>query len=398
MTVLYLTHRVPYAPDRGDRIRAFHTLRVLRDAGFRVYVLALAHDDEEERAAEALAPLAAGHDVVRVTTVRNRVRALVALPGPVPLTHVLLDSPALRPALGRALARWNPDAVLAFCSGIARVAIEPPLGGLPMVLDMVDVDSAKWSELAGHAAWPMRWIYAREAARLATFEARAMRAAAATVAVSPLEAALLEVLAPDARVIVAGNGVDLQSLGAPPAITRQRDVVFTAVFDYDPNVQGAVWLTREVWPLVRRHHPDARLLLVGARPTRTVRRLAADDQGVVVTGRVADVRPYLWTASVAVAPLAVARGTQNKVLEALAAGLPVVVTPAVLGGLPPSAIAGCRVATAAPAFADAVVQALHEAGTPRARSAAVLPTWAEALQPLVDVLRELGTRGTALES
>lgn len=390
MKVLYLTHRVPYAPNRGDRIRAFHTLRVLRQAGFEVYVVALAHDAEEERSAAALANSVTAFEVVRLPRIRNRMRALMALPVATPLTHVLLDSPALRPALERAVRGWTPDVVLAFCSGLAHHALERPLDHLPFVLDMVDVDSAKWSDFAAGARAPMRWIYQRESTQLAAFEARAARAAVATFVITPREAAALRTLAPDARVIVAGNGVDIEAFRPAAETSRRPDVVFTAVFDYAPNVQGAVWLAREVWPLVRHARPDARLLLVGARPTGLVRGLASDQHRVVVTGEVPDVRPYLWSASVAVAPLAIARGTQNKVLEALAAGVPAVVTPAVLDGLPAQAAQACTVAREAPEFAGAILEALANAPDTMPSHPVQGLDWHRALQPLMDVLIEAG--------
>lgn len=391
MRVLYLTHRVPYAPNRGDRIRAFHTLRLLRQSGVEVHVVALAHDDDEWRSALGMEGLVTTWEVIRVPRWRNRLRAVVALGGVTPLTHALLDSQALRGAVGRA-ADWKPHAVLAFCTGLAPLAMERPLDRLPFVLDMVDVDSAKWNDFAAEARAPMRWIYSREARRLGEFEARAARAAAATVVITTREAATLARLAPEARVIVAGNGVDIESFAPPVPCVRRPDVVFTAVFDYAPNQQGAVWLAHEVWPLVRLARPEARLLLVGARPTRRVWGLASQHAGIVVTGQVPDVRPYLWQASVAVAPLRVARGTQNKVLEALAAGVPAIVTPAVFDGLPAQAARVCVVASQARDFAAAIVDAL--AALPHAPAANAVEdlSWHSALRPLLDVLMEVGGR------
>jgi glycosyltransferase involved in cell wall biosynthesis len=132
--------------------------------------------------------------------------------------------------------------------------------------------------------------------------------------------------------------------------------------DYEPNVQGAVWLAKEVWPLVRRAIPDAELKLVGARPTTAVQRLAALP-GVSVTGTVPDVRPFLWSSRVAFAPLFTARGLHNKVLEALAAGLPTVVTPAVAEGLPEEVRSVCVIGSDAVSCADAAISALRELPT-----------------------------------
>ena len=123
---------------------------------------------------------------------------------------------------------------------------------------------------------------------------------------------------------------------------RNQHRSFSAgVMNYAPNVEGAVWLAREVWPIVRSARPDARLTLIGASPSAEVVALASDRTGVVVTGTVPDVRPYLWRAAVAAAPLQIARGIQNKVLEAVAAGLPCVVTPQVAEGLPREVVPAC---------------------------------------------------------
>jgi glycosyltransferase involved in cell wall biosynthesis len=222
------------------------------------------------------------------------------------------------------------------------------------VLDLVDVDSAKWDDLATASRGPMRWIYAREALLLRRFEIEASRAASATVVVSEKEAAALRTLDSNLRPVVVPNGVDADGYRNPGAASTSHGVVFTGVFNYRPNLDGARWLIDDVWPLVRRQVPDARLSLVGSGPGRGLRDKAAR-AGVVVTGSVPDVRPYLWASAVAVAPLHTARGVQNKVLEGVAAGLPAVVTPAVYDGLPAEARLACRMASSTGAFADAIV-------------------------------------------
>ncbi len=299
----------------------------------RVHVVSLIHDEEEGRRAADVRALGARVDCARVSNVRNRARALAALVTSTPLTHVLLDSRELRPLIRAAFARERPDVVVAYCSGMARLALEPPLDAVPFVLDMVDVDSEKWRELAPAASMPMSWIYRREYRTMRRFEERAAEAAEATLVVSERERAVMQDVQPDSRVIVVPNGVDLGGFAPPEAPAEGRNVVFCGVFDYPPNVSGAVWLAQEIWPKVKTRHPDATLTLVGMNPARAVLALARDPS-VRVTGAVSDVRPFLWQAAVSAAPLLVARGVQNKVLEALAAGLPCVVTPPVFEGLP----------------------------------------------------------------
>ncbi len=188
MRVLFLTHRVPYAPNRGDRIRAFQLLRQLKRQGIPVCLVALAHDRDEITQASRLSEMVDAMHVVRVWRPLNLLTGALRLATGQPLTHVLLDSPKMRKVLKEVCRAWQPDLVLAYCSGMARFAMEPPLGTLPFVLDMVDVDSFKWEALAASGWGPRAWIYRREARVLRRFEIDATRAARATLVVSSREA------------------------------------------------------------------------------------------------------------------------------------------------------------------------------------------------------------------
>jgi sugar transferase (PEP-CTERM/EpsH1 system associated) len=306
------------------------------------------------------------------------------------LTLALLDSPHIGDALRRLLARGQPDVVMPFSSSMAAFALRPELRDIPMVLDMVDVDSEKWRALGASSAWPMSWIYRREHRTLRAFEAHVGRRARHTLVVTPREHDALAAIVPEARVQVIPLGIDIPALqrpaGPPPSPPR---VVFTGVMNYAPNVDAAVWLTRSIWPLVRARRPDMSLDLVGASPSAAVRALHDADNGVRVTGSVPDVRPYLWAASVSVAPLRVARGVQTKVLEASAAGLPCVVTPEVSAGLPASLQALCPVATSPAEFADAVIDVLERPpAAERLANAIGGLAWDRVLAPLSGLLQD----------
>jgi sugar transferase (PEP-CTERM/EpsH1 system associated) len=324
-----------------------------------------------------------------VPRLRNLALGALKLATGTPLTHLLLDSPAMRPALDRALTGWKPDAVLAYCSGVAPLSLAAPLDGIPFVLDMVDVDSAKWAAFADAAGFPRSWVYRREARCLSAFEARAVQAAFAATVVNERERATLLKVCPGAAVHVSPNGVDVEALTPPQGPSEDDRVIFSAVFDYAPNADGAVWFARHVWPRVRAARPSARLTLAGSSPTSAVRRLA-DDPSIEVTGRVEDMRPYLWRSAVAVAPIFQSRGVQNKVLEAAAAGLPSVVTSTVGDGLPKEVLPACRIADTPDAFAAAVIDLLSL--TPSARrheaSRAALASlgWPARLAPLVELI------------
>lgn len=397
MHVLVLTHRLPYAPNRGDRVRSYNLLKLLRGRA-TVTLVSLAHDDEEAGHAGDLANLVDEVHVARVPGLSRWVGAACTLPTQRPLTHALLASPAVVPALDRVVARHSPDVVVAYCSGVAQYALRPPLAGIPLVVDMVDVDSLKWETLGEKAAWPMRWVYAREARTLGAFERRLTRAAAASTVVNEREREALQRIAPGARVEAVPNGVDYAHLAPAAPPTDSADVVFCGVMNYAPNEEGAVWLAREVWPRVRSAVPDARLRLVGASPPAAVTALSAVD-GVEVTGTVPDVRPYLWSAAVAAAPLHTARGVQNKVLEAIAAGLPTVVTPVVAEGLPAEIASGYRAAATPAAFADAIVDLLRLPPPARRAIAADVDlaplSWERRLRPLADLIEETAARSLA---
>jgi sugar transferase (PEP-CTERM/EpsH1 system associated) len=389
--VLFLTHRLPYAPNRGDRIRAYYTLEALKAAGAQVELVSLTHNAEEASHVHELDRIVDKVNAFAVPRLRNWLAGTLRLPTRVPLTHVLLDAPGVKPALRRIVADRRPDAVLAYCSGMARFAVEPPLAGLPLIIDLVDVDSVKWRDLSTTSRAPLAWVYRREATHLARFEAHAARLAFATTVVNERERDVLASLVPDARIDVVPSGVNVehwQPSGEPPP---SADVVFCGVMNYTPNVEAAVWMARDVWPLVRERRPDARLKLVGSEPASRVQSLHDPARGIEVTGHVPDVRPYLWQGAVSAAPLHTARGIQNKVLEAVAAGLPAVVTPVVAEGLPPEILPACEVAAGAAAFADAVVRKLALSPAERRRDAARADlralSWRSRLAPLVDLLR-----------
>lgn len=391
MNVLFLSHRLPYAPNRGDRIRAFHLLKEI-SRWATVDLASLVHDDEEAGHVADLAPVVRRVAVARVPRLMNHVKAGLAWPTSVPTTHTLLAAPDMAQAVDTLVAERRPDVVLCFCTGIAPLVFRPPLASIPVVLDMVDVDSEKWSALAATSAPPRSWIYSREARTLRVFEARAVKRSAATLVVNERERRDLQAQVPQARVVVVQNGVDLAGFRptAPPA--QDPVVVFCGVMNYEPNIEGVVWMANEVWPAVSQRHPQARFRIVGASPSAAVQALASPARRIEVTGSVPDVRPYLWEAAVSVAPLKTSRGVQNKVLEAVAAGLPTVVTPAVMEGLPGAVAKACTLGDTAGNFASAVVQWLEAAPAERRSHAATADiesvSWGRQLAGLQKILSD----------
>ena len=356
-------------------------------------MVSLVHDAAE---ASEVSRLAAWVASAHGAPVARRVRlaaAGFALPTSQPLTHVLLHSPEVRRSVVRLVETRPFDVVVPYGTAMARYVFEAPLQRVPCVLDMIDVDSEKWAMLGQTAAPWMRPVYRREARLLRRFERRAFDRACSTAVVNERELELLDRVAGRPGGVAIPNGVDLQSFAPPQEPAENCQVVFCGVFNYGPNEQGAHWLATEVWPKVLASKPNATLLLVGAEPSRAVRDLA-QRPSIRVTGSVADVRPFLWGSAVAAAPLQLARGVQNKVLEALSAGLPCVVTPPVLEGLPEAVRPGCRPASDAESFARHLVTLLNETPASRRHLASMANLsrlgWSEQLHPFLDLVDSCG--------
>jgi sugar transferase (PEP-CTERM/EpsH1 system associated) len=237
------------------------------------------------------------------------------------------------------LASDGIDHVFVFSSPMAQYVLDERYRSLRRIVDFVDVDSQKWRQYGEQHKWPMSWMYLRESTKLLQFEREVAQRFDAGVFVSQSEAALFNQLAPEVtdKVSYLSNGVDTEFFSPAreydnPYVEGELPVVFTGAMDYWANVNAASWFAREIFPAIRAQAPKARFFIVGARPTEPVRRL---DRlvGVKVTGTVQDIRPYLFHARMAVAPLKIARGLQNKVLEAMAMAKPVVATPAAMEGL-----------------------------------------------------------------
>ncbi|WNO52796.1 TIGR03087 family PEP-CTERM/XrtA system glycosyltransferase [Stakelama saccharophila] len=320
--ILFLAHRIPYPPDRGDKMRGFHIVRHLGRRA-RVHVAAFAEDARDEHYAGALRGYVESVTVVRRT--KSNLRAAAeALVGNRPVSLSAFHHPALKRAVGRIVADHPIDAAYAFSGQMAQYL---PTGPVRAIMDFVDLDSAKFAAYADAARGPVAWMHAREARMLGAFERSVAARADASLFVSAAEAELFRARSPDGRVAVLENGIDTRfydpAAGFPAVGEAGPLLVFTGQMDYRPNVEAVAWFADEVLPRLRERHPAARFAIVGRKPTEAVRSLG-ERADVIVTGEVADVRGWLAAAAVSVAPLRLARGIQNKVLEAMAMARPVV--------------------------------------------------------------------------
>ncbi len=367
--ILFLAHRLPYPPDRGDRIRSHALLRAAA-AQARVHLVVFVDNAADLAQAEALRPLVASLHVEQRK--RGRLAALVdGLTHRRPLSLSLFDSATMRAHVAATLAAEPVSTIFAFSSQMAQFVPEN-IAGRRFVMDFVDVDSAKFASYAA-AGGPLAPIHAREARLLEQWERAVAGRADVSLLVSDAEAALFRRIAPEAQIVTLGNGVDLDRFSptadfAPIAAGEGPLLVFTGQMDYRPNVEGVCRFAREVLPAIRARVADARFAIVGRSPTAAVRRLAALP-GVIVTGEVADVRPWLAAASAVVVPLAIARGVQNKLLEAMAMGRPVVASPAAFAGI--DALPGRDLIVADSADqAEAIIRLLGDAAQAAAMGAA----------------------------
>jgi sugar transferase (PEP-CTERM/EpsH1 system associated) len=364
--ILYLVHRTPYPPDKGDRIRAYHLLRFLcRHAAVHLATLA-----DEPVDAATYATLRACCERVEVIPVgRSRwLWALASLARGHTVTEGAFHSPSLG-ALVRSWARETPyHACLASASSMAPYLDLPELHDVPAVVDMVDCDSQKWFDYAAASRGPLAWLYRTEGGRLRRLERELPARARALTVVSEAEAEICRRFAPNSPLHVVRNGVDLDYF-RPVDSPCEPACVFVGALDYRPNVDGACWFCAEVWPTLHAKRPEAKLYLVGRRPAPSVRRLA-QQPGVVLVGQVADVRPFLARAAVTVVPLRLARGIQNKVLEALAMARPTVASPPSLAGLRATPGTHLLSATTPAEWVAAVLRLLDEEALARRLAAA----------------------------
>lgn len=328
--VLFLTHRVPFPPDKGDRIRTYHFARFL-ERHCRLSVACLADEPVTIAQREGLRDLCARHAVVPLP---NRLRWLRALKS-VGKGGSISEGAFHEPEMIRVIESWARkttfQAVIVSASSLAPYLKLPALKGVPQVVDLIDVDSQKWFDYAASAQGWRSWLYRLEGKRLRRLEGEILSSAKAVLLVSRAEGDLLQRTVGPGPIHAVENGVDLEYF-RPSDANEVGGCVFVGALDYRPNIEGIVWFCEEIWPAIRQRCPELTLSLVGRRPAREVKQLSMVP-GVNVIGSVPDVRPHLARAAIAIAPLRIARGVQNKVLEALAMAKPVVTTSPPLAGI-----------------------------------------------------------------
>ncbi len=334
--LLYLTHRIPYPPNKGDKVRSFHILRHLASR-YRIYLGSFVDQPEDWAHTGKLKEYCNGVMLLPIHPKGARFKSLLGFATGAPLTLHYYKNAKLKAWVEQIVEREQISKAMVFCSAMAQYVANLP--ALKRVVDFVDVDSQKWTQYAQQRAWPMSAVFQREGRHLLEYERQVAAWADKSFLVTQAEASLFKNLAPEVsdRVDFFNNGVDAEFFSPGHTFTNPYDssewpLCFTGAMDYWPNIDAVVWFAQEVFPAIQALRPRASFHIVGMNPAPAVRALAGLP-GVKVSGAVPDVRPYLKYAAVVVVPLRVARGIQNKVLEAMAMAKAVVISESAAEGL-----------------------------------------------------------------
>jgi sugar transferase (PEP-CTERM/EpsH1 system associated) len=339
--ILFLAHRIPFPPDRGDKIRSHHLLKRLASLA-PVHVATFADDEHDAEHEVDLALCTRSYRLIRRSRSLPVAGALALVKGQ-PVSLTAFHDRRIAAFVAETL-RLRPISTIFVFSGQMAQYVPASFAG-QVIVDFVDVDSAKFDAYGAEGRGLMAWVHAREGRLLAAEEARIARRAGASLFVSAEEAGLFATrLSPSQRaqanLVAVGNGIDT-ALFDPAIVEPQADLaalsgpplIFTGQMDYPPNVAAVVRAATRIMPLIRAHVPEATFHVVGRKPTAEVLALEGVN-GTRVWGRVDDVRPWLRGSDLSLVPLEIARGIQNKVLEAMAMALPVVASPQAATGIP----------------------------------------------------------------
>lgn len=358
--LLYLVHRIPYPPNKGDKIRSYHLLRHLA-AGYEVYLGAFVDDENDWQYEDEVGQLCKECCLLPMNPKAAKLASLSGLFNGEALTLPYYRNKTLQSWVDRMLNESKIDRIVVFSSAMAQYVEK---SNALRIMDFVDVDSDKWTQYAKAKPWPLNWLYRREGRLLLDYERRIAQSFDASFFVSPHEAALFRQLAPKAknRIHAFNNGVDAEYFSperdyANPYAKDEEALVFTGAMDYWPNIDAVTWFAREIFPQILEKKPRVRFYIVGSNPAKPVMELGKI-HGIKVTGRVDDVRPYLSHARVAVAPLRIARGVQNKVLEAMSMAKFVIATPQAMEGIEAGNETGCLTGRDVNEIAQLVLQRL----------------------------------------
>jgi sugar transferase (PEP-CTERM/EpsH1 system associated) len=336
--LLLLCHRIPYPPNKGDKIRAYHLLKFLAEH-YDVHLGSFIDDPLDWKYISDVDAICKSTHFVKLDPLQAKIKCLKGFFSGQALSVPYYNSKSLENWVGTAVKTHNIKKAMVVSSVMAQFLANPALQLDRKIIDIVDIDSDKWMQYSAMKTWPMSWVYQREARTLLEYEKEAVNCFDTSFFVSSAEAEMFKSKVGDLqdKVSFYNNGVDNDyfslsgNLPNPYSLTK-KPIVFTGAMDYWPNIDAVKWFVKEVFPTLYRNNPALTFYIVGSNPSDDVLQLAKID-GVVVTGRVEDIRPYIEYSYICVAPMRVARGIQNKVLEAMAMEKAVVVSTMGLEGI-----------------------------------------------------------------
>ena len=395
--ITVVSQRVPYPPNKGEKLRTYHQVEFLTQLGYHVDVLCLGESEQDHADANAL---------------REKLNISVTV---YPLSHKVLRyswallhrqavsvgafySSALQKEVNARL-RGGCDALLLSASSLGYYVFNAPhyhARTCALFMDMMDVDSDKWRQYAVSSSFPMRAVYTRESKKINALEARANAEFDDTFLIADEEVRLFaQTVSAHKPVNVLGNGLDFSAFFPATTPTTKVNFLFTGVMDYKPNVDAVMWFVEYCWPAIKQRLPGATFTVGGMNPTKDIKQLAERDEAVYVTGFVDDMLPYFHKATAFVAPFRLARGVQNKVLQAAACKLPVITTSMGAEGISYASENTMFIADDVGAFTDACVRCVKEADTAQQKAASAFNalhntySWQQQLQPLKQALEKI---------
>lgn len=342
MNILVISHRLPYPPNKGEKIRTYYQIKSLLDVGYSVTVYSpldgpqdVANNEEFNQLPNLVSDL--------FSLPSKPIRLLKGVMTGASLSQANFSSGTMKSAVEQAIMSDQYDAILCTSSAMSSYVLDskalPTRENKPLLLmDFMDLDSDKWRQYADKSALLMKLLYRRESRLVAALEQRSQLHFDSCYFISAAEVSLFGESCPQSdNIHVLGNGLNMKEFypNPVPKVSGAEDptFIFTGVMDYKPNVDAVLWFVENCWAQIRENFNDAQFIVAGMNPNEQIKELAKTP-GIEVTGFVDDILPYYHRADIFVAPFRLARGVQNKVLQAFACGLPVVTTPMGAEGIP----------------------------------------------------------------
>lgn len=366
MNILFISHRIPYPPNKGEKIRSYNILHHLVQ-DHEVFVASMIDESKDIQFVPVLCSMIKQFRYDTISPLPKKLFSSIAFLQSKPISSLYFYSRRLQHWIDNLLEDSGIEAIFCSSAPTAEYIFRSrhygrKLNDIPRIMDLIDVDSCKWEQYAERTSGMMSIIYGLEGKFLRKYEERIATEFDRVLLVSDAEKKTFLDRVPTAKAEALTNGVDLKYFSPSSSKSHQSapKIVFTGMMDYWPNIDGTEWFLENVFPLVLDAIPEVSFCIVGGRPSASILAKANRFPNVKVTGYVDDIREYISEAALCVAPLRVARGIQNKVLEAMSMGKPVVCTPQALEGICAEHGKHLLAADTAPDFAEAVIRLLRD--------------------------------------